>query len=104
MSKKANVRKYQLSAKLNALSHEEYRIVTNKLPIACGVSKRTFYRWMDLNREDKTEIPADKLAILAKYFSCSIEDMFNYQVPQYNTKQLAKMDRKSALKNAGLNG
>ena len=102
MSKQTKVLKYRLSTKLNALPHKEYRIAMAKLPMVCQTSQRTFYRWLSLEKNDKQEIPADKLAILAKYFGCSVEEMFNYTIPQYNTKQLERMKRTNILDKLGL--
>lgn len=89
-------RKYRIQEYLNGLPYDDYRIAKNKLPLALGVSKRTFERWMYLTTGDKLEIPADKLAIIAKYLGKQIEEFFNYKVPQFNTAKL------KALKNEEL--
>lgn len=84
--------KYAIHQLMEKLSYKEYRIAKNKLPIALKVSKRTFERWMYLQIGDKTEIPSDKMAMIAKYFKVSMEDMFNFPIPQYNVNELRKME------------
>ena len=78
--------------KLNSLPHREFTIAKNKLPIALDVSKRTFERWIYTKLGERLEIPADKLAIIANYFGGTIEELFNYEIPQYNTRQLEKLN------------
>lgn len=84
--------KYAIHQLMEKLSYKEYRIAKNKLPIALKVSKRTFERWMYLELGDKTEVPSDKMAMLAKYFNVKMEDMFNFPIPQYNINELKKME------------
>lgn len=103
--KKENVkplrRKYLILERLNKLPSEEAKIAKNKLPLAFNISKRTFERWIYLYETDRLEIPADKLAIIAKYFSCSIEELFNYPIPQYNIKHLKAMKNDDLLDDLG---
>ncbi len=84
-------RKYNILKHLKQLPHEEYKIAKNKLPLALNVSKRTFERWMYLTQDQSLEVPADKLAVIAKFFNVKIEEMFNYEIPQINTKHLKKL-------------
>ncbi len=91
-SKNEKERKYVILQKMQKLPHKDYCIAKNKLPIALKISKRTFEKWMYLEIGDKTEVSADKLAIIAKYLESSIEDMFNYPIPQYNLVQLKKLE------------
>lgn len=97
-----NKRKYTIQNKLNRLSHNEYRIAKNKLPIALNINKRTFDRWIYILQEDNAEIPADKLAVIAKFLGCKIEDMFNYKIPQYNTKKLQALKENDLAKSLKL--
>lgn len=93
MNRKAfSKRKYNILDRLNQLPHEEYRIAKNKLPLALKISKRTFERWIYLSELDRLEIPADKLAIIAKYLCCTIEELFNYKIPQFNTSKLKMLE------------
>ena len=85
-------RKYLIFNELNKLPYEEHLIAKSKLPVVLGVSKRTFERWTYLYIDERLEIPADKLAILANYFDCPIEKLFNYTIPQYNTAQLKSLE------------
>ena len=61
MTKIHKKRKYTLQNKLDRLSHKEYKIARNKLPLALKINKRTFDRWMGIPQNDAAEIPADKL-------------------------------------------
>lgn len=85
-------KKYTIYSKLNKLSYKEYRIAKNKLPLALKINKRTFDRWLQIPQDDAAEIPADKLAVVAKFLGCKIEDMFNYTIPQYNSKKLQSLE------------
>lgn len=88
MTIKRKKRKYTILNKIQLLPHEEYKIAKNRLPLVMRVSKRTFERWCYLKVCETPEIPADKLAIIAKFLQCPIEDLFNYEVPQYNISKL----------------
>lgn len=91
--------KYAILKKMEKLPYREYQIAKNKLPIALKVSKRTFENWMSLRVDDKTEVSADKLALIAKYLGSPLEDMFNYPIPQYNLANLKKLEEnKFAIK------
>jgi hypothetical protein len=90
-------RKYKIQEFLNSLPYEDYRIAKNKLPLALGVSKRTFERWMYLTHDDRLEVPADKLAIIAKFLGKKIEDFFNYKIPQYNTAKLRSLENEKLI-------
>lgn len=91
MNAKTKKKKYLIHQKLRQLRHDEYLVAKQKLPTVLNVNKRTFQRWMYLTLEDRLEIPADKLAILAKYFGCKMEDMFNYEIPHYNFSKLRNL-------------
>lgn len=90
-------RKYKIQEFLNGLPYDDYRIAKNKLPLALGVSKRTFERWMYLTNEDRLEVPADKLAIIAKYLDKKMEEFFNYKVPQFNTAKLRALENEKLI-------
>lgn len=91
-------RKYTIQELIYRLPFEEYRIAKNKLPLALGVSKRTFERWMYITLGEKLEVPADKLAIIAKYLGQPIEELFNYKIPQYNTAKLRDLENETLIK------
>ena len=91
MTNLRNKRKYTIYTKLNKLTNDDYRIAKNKLPLALNISKRTFDRWMYVYIDEKLEAPADKLAVIAKFLGCKFEEMFNYDIPQYNTSKLKRL-------------
>lgn len=84
--------KYNILEKLNKLPYEERKIAMKKLPLALKISRRTFERYLSISLEDHTEIPSGKLAIIATYLGCSIENLFNYRIPQFNTLRLKQLE------------
>jgi len=97
-----NERKYNILKYINRLPYNEYEIARNKLPIALKVSKRTFERWTYLAPEDNLEIPVNKIAIISKYLGCSIEELINTPIPQYNTAKLKKLTDDTFAKKLGM--
>lgn len=95
-------RKYTIYQKLNQLPHDEYRIAKHKLPMALKVNKRTFLRWVYLYKDERLEIPADKLAIIAKFLGCSVDEMFNYEIPQFNIAALRRLNHDQLAKDLNL--
>lgn len=82
--------KYLIHYLLNQLPHNQYRLVQRSLPAKLGVSPETFRKWKYIKKEDKATIPADQLALIAKFFKMSIEDMFNYEIEQITFRTLSK--------------
>ena len=101
-TKNSRKRKYNILSKLEQLPYKDYSIAKNRLPFVLKVSKRTFERWTYLFVDDKLEAPADKLAIVAKYFNCPLEELFNYPIPQYNTNQLKRLNTNQLAQELGL--
>jgi len=97
-----NKRKYNILKFLKKLSYNEYAIVKRKLPVACKVSKRTFERWLYVTKEERLEISADKLAIIANYFNCSIEELLNVKVPKHNVHTLKRLHNQDLIKSLNL--
>lgn len=71
--------KYKIQNFLVKLPKENYDACMKCLPNELGVTQRTFYRWKSLTIENPSEIPADKLFQLAKFFGVSMESMFNFE-------------------------
>ena len=91
MTENSKKRKYTILSKIQLLPHSEYKIAKNRLPLVLHVSKRTFERWCYLQISEESQAPADKLAIIAKFLQCPIEDLFNYEVPEYTISKLKRM-------------
>lgn len=91
-------RKYKILQYLKQLPYDEYRLAKKKLPLALKVSKRTFERWIYLEKDSKQEIPADKLAVISSYLDIeSMEQLFNYDIPSYNKSNLEKLTENENL-------
>jgi len=97
-----NRRKYNILKFLKKLPYNEYVIAKRKLPVACKVSKRTFERWLYVNKEERLEISADKLALIANFFGCSIEQLLNSKIPKHNTHTLKRLHNQELIKSLNL--
>ncbi|MAQ75595.1 MAG: hypothetical protein CL613_04595 [Aquimarina sp.] len=95
-------RKYCILKYLKKLPYHEYAIAKRKLPIACKVSKRTFERWLYVTKTERLEVSADKLAIIAKFFDCTIEDLLNHKIPKHNTHTLKRLHDQKLIKQLNL--
>ena len=97
-----NKRKYNILKYLKKLPYQEYTIAKRKLPVACKVSKRTFERWLYVTKEERLEISADKLAIVANFFDCAIEELLNNKIPKHNTHTLKRLHDQKLIKQLNL--
>ncbi len=97
-----NKRKYNILKFLKKLPYDEYAIAKRKLPVACKVSKRTFERWLYVTKEERLEISADKLAVIARFFDCSIEELLNNRIPKHNTHTLKRLHNRELIKSLNL--
>jgi hypothetical protein len=97
-----NKRKYNILKFLKKLPYNEYTIAKSKLPVACKVSKRTFERWLYVTKEERLEVSADKLALIANYFNCTIEELLNNKIPKHNTRTLNNLHNQDLIKSLNL--
>jgi hypothetical protein len=97
-----NKRKYNILKFLKRLPYREYIIAKQKLPVACKVSKRTFERWLYVNKTERLEVSADKLAIIACFFNCSIEELLNNKIPKHTIYTLKRLHNKDLIKQLNL--
>ncbi len=97
-----NKRKYNILKFLKKLPYNEYAIAKRKLPVACRVSKRTFERWLYVTKEERLEISADKLAVIARFFGCSIEELLNNRIPKHDTRTLKRLHNQKLIKSLNL--
>jgi len=95
-------RKYSILEKLEKMSLEQYRVSKNKLPVALGVAKVTFKKWLYIKKGEKAGIPLEKLRIIAGYFNVTIEDLMNEEIPVINYEQLKKLDTLESKQKFGL--
>ncbi len=93
-----NKRKYNILKLLKKLPYQEYTVAKRKLPVACKVSKRTFERWLYVTKTDRLEISADKLAVIAQFLNCSMEELLNTKIPKHNTSTLNRLHNQELIK------
>lgn len=91
--------KYLVHFYLNQLPHAQYKLTNQLLPKKIGVSTETFRKWQYIQVDSKATIPADKLAIIAKFFNLRMEQMFNYQIPELNFSDLEEVSIKNKDQN-----
>lgn len=72
-----NKHKFKINAFLMAMPRSF--ILTDELA-KIGIPYRTFFSDRNLLLTDKAEIPSDRLRKYARLFSCSIEELYNYDV------------------------
>lgn len=96
-------RKYAIYDRLMHMNVQEYKVVLNKLPLILNVSRRTFERYIYATMDETTQISADRLAIVAKFLNCSMEDLINYEVPRVTLRELQKVVRGKIQAEYGLN-
>ncbi len=83
MSKK--LYKFNIDEKLNDLSYKERNEALKLIPDQLAISKNTFYEWRRIKKDSKQDVPAIKLAALAKFFKCQTEELINYKLPVIST-------------------
>ena len=73
--------KYRLKDKLHQLPYNDYYYAVKGLPGALKISESTFRRYLNTKIDEKYSMPADHMAILAKFLKCRMEDLLNYNPP-----------------------
>lgn len=89
-SKEKQKYKYRIHDLLNQLPHNQYKMVLKFLPKKLGVSPETFRKWRYIKKTDRATVPADHLALIAKFFKISLDKMFNYEIKQITFESLKK--------------
>ena len=103
MKKKKKKYKYKIITFLKKRPYDEYLFARKNLPIILEVSDSTFERWLNIPENSDQDIPSSKLAIIAKYCQCKMEDLFNFKIPQITRKNFEKaINIKVAAKRLGL--
>lgn len=69
--------KYNIKAKLEKLPHEDYLKIKSSIPVALGITARTFEKYMYLKQNDEYSIPSDNLFKLATLFKCVPFELYN---------------------------
>jgi mRNA-degrading endonuclease RelE of RelBE toxin-antitoxin system len=69
--------KYTIDEKLKNLPKEQYKQALIELPKLLNISDRQFQNYRYAKKNSKTNMTADKLHLLSKYFNCTMEDLLN---------------------------
>jgi hypothetical protein len=69
--------KYTIDERLKKLSREEYQQALRDIPNVLNISERQFQNYRYAKKNSITNMTADKLHKLSKYFNCSMEDLLN---------------------------
>ncbi|WP_289054202.1 hypothetical protein [Carboxylicivirga marina] len=72
-----NMYKFKIEEKLNELEYSSRDEALKELMKLTKVSRIQFYRWRRILLTDSADIPTSKIAIIAKYFGCSIEELIH---------------------------
>jgi hypothetical protein len=81
--------KFSIEEKLDLLPYIKRQNALKTLPAALDVSRMTLYSYRSIKRNEKVDIPATKLFILAKFFDCKMEDLFNIHVDIDHFKRIS---------------
>ncbi|HCQ30238.1 MAG TPA: hypothetical protein DIU39_08135 [Flavobacteriales bacterium] len=69
--------KYTIDEKLKNLPKDKYKQALKEIPKYLDISERQFQNYRYAKKDSKTNITADKLHKLSKYFNCTMEDLLN---------------------------
>ncbi|NJO90153.1 MAG: hypothetical protein HC831_15315 [Chloroflexia bacterium] len=79
-------RKYNILRIIDGLPAHSSRLYRKELPKLLSVNRQTFSNWLNASIYDTLEIPSIKLALVAKIFSISIEELINIPIPELKVK------------------
>jgi hypothetical protein len=79
-----SIYRYKIKEKLEIFTYPDYVLAKRTLPKVLQINKRTFEKYMYTKVQENYDMPANHLAMLAKFFNCKMEDLINY-VPQSYT-------------------
>lgn len=77
MRKQLHKPKYNIRERLDQLPYSQRRHMMEQIIKACGKSKGQFYRWMALEGNSKSEIPANALLIISHILGCRPHELYN---------------------------
>jgi len=72
--------KFLIEQKLKELDVVAHKTAMKELPDILDVSRTTLFKWRTVKVGDKLDIPSTKLAILAKFLGCKVEELINPRV------------------------
>jgi hypothetical protein len=84
------VYKYKIKKNLEKFSYVDYTEAKRALPRLLNINKRTFEKYLYVRLDDRYDIPAGHLAMLAYYFRCKMEEMINYSPARMLDKEMRR--------------
>ena len=72
-------KKYRIEAILDALPYGERRIAMQELPLLLGVSKRQFYRILNMGAGDPSEAKPSQLLVISQFLGVTVDDLLTPQ-------------------------
>jgi hypothetical protein len=72
--------KFLIEEKLDSLPYSQRKEALQILPAMLDISRLTFYKYRTIRRDENQDIPSTKLATLAGYFNCKVEDLINISI------------------------
>lgn len=90
--------KFKIKKKLDELPHKDYVSAVKALPKALKISSVTFHKYLNVRIYEGYSISADHLAKLAKFFDCSMEDLLNYNTPDFKLRGMKKHGKINVMK------
>ena len=99
---KSSQLKYRIKEMLESLPISEYRIAKKVIPLNLGISRSTFQKYIEASIDDHYSIPTDNLALLADYFECKMEELFNFKTKPLTPNHKRRIELKRIAKKFGL--
>lgn len=69
--------KYNILQRLQSKPHNEYKKYRAQIPIALGISPKTFDSYLYIKENDSKTIPSDRLMDIASILECTAEELYN---------------------------
>lgn len=99
---KNHLYKYKIKQKVDFLPYHESLKARRMLPRMLDINKRTFEKYMYTAIDDRYEMPAGHLAMLAQYFGCSMEELFTKPPQLITFKPMVCNDKNKLATELGL--
>lgn len=95
-------RKFAILQILNTLPADRSKELKNKLPVLLSVTKQTFATWCNASINSTIDIPATKLALIAKNLNVNIENLFNIKISTIEELHYPCLEPDSIILDSGL--
>lgn len=69
--------RYRIRVILGLLTYAQVRSKKRQIIARCEISERTLYRYLNVEKDDTADIPAQHLLIIAEVLEVHISELFN---------------------------